>query len=81
MRPPDRPDRPDDFYHLCDTEGGESGSPVIDAATGRVVGLHYYGITGTSNNGRNLAVNINAILDYIRLKDNSVYQQILQHTQ
>ena len=81
LRPPDRPERPNDFYHLCDTEGGESGSPVIDAATGRVVGLHYYGITGTSNNGRNLAVNIKAILEKIRSNDKVVYQQILQHTQ
>jgi V8-like Glu-specific endopeptidase len=81
LRPPDRPDRINDFYHLCDTEGGESGSPVFDAATGRVVGLHYYGITGTSNNGRNLAININAILEQIRLQDNAVYLQIMQYTQ
>jgi V8-like Glu-specific endopeptidase len=81
LLPPDRPDRPNDFYHLCDTEGGESGSPVIDAATGRVVGVHYYGITGTADNGRNLAVNINAILDAIRIKDNALYTQILQYTQ
>lgn len=81
LRPPDRPNRLDDFYHLCDTEGGESGSPVFDEATGRVVGLHYYGITGTSNNGRNLAVNIKAVLEKIRLKDEVIYNQILQHTQ
>jgi hypothetical protein len=81
LRPPDRPDRPNDFYHLCDTEGGESGSPVIDVASGRVVGVHYYGISGTSNNGRNLAVNINAILEKIRSTDNVIYTQILQYTQ
>ena len=81
LRPPDRPDRPNDFYHLCDTEGGESGSPVIDVATGRVVGVHYYGISSTSNNGRNLAVNINAILEKIRSTDNVIYTQILQYTQ
>jgi V8-like Glu-specific endopeptidase len=32
-----------DFSHLCDTEGGASGSPVIDAATQEVVGLHHWG--------------------------------------
>jgi len=32
-----------DFFHLCDTEGGSSGSGVIDPATGKVVGLHHLG--------------------------------------
>jgi hypothetical protein len=81
LRPPDRPNRPDDFYHLCDTEGGESGSPVFDEATGRVIGLHYYGISGVSGNGRNLAVNITAVLEKIRSKNEIVHREILQHTQ
>lgn len=29
--------------HLCDTEGGSSGSPVMDRETGRIVGLHWGG--------------------------------------
>lgn len=32
----------------CDSAGGSSGSPIIDAATGRVIGLHHYG--GVSSN-------------------------------
>jgi lysyl endopeptidase len=32
-----------DLSYLCDTEGGSSGSPVIDRATGEVVGLHHFG--------------------------------------
>ena len=27
----------------CDSEGGSSGSPIVDATTGRVIGLHHYG--------------------------------------
>ncbi|HEV2853163.1 MAG TPA: serine protease [Thermoanaerobaculia bacterium] len=34
--------------YSCDTEGGSSGSPVIDASTGRVIGLHHFG--GVSSN-------------------------------
>lgn len=32
----------------CDSEGGSSGSPIIDPATGRAVGLHHFG--GVNNN-------------------------------
>lgn len=34
--------------YSCDTEGGSSGSPVIDAGTGRVIGIHHFG--GVSSN-------------------------------
>lgn len=36
-------DKRTDFFHLCDTEGGSSGSPVMDSDTGLVVGLHQGG--------------------------------------
>jgi len=31
------------FSYACDTEGGSSGSPVVDVATRRVIGLHHLG--------------------------------------
>lgn len=34
--------------YSCDTEGGSSGSPVLDAATGRVIGLHHFGGVSSS---------------------------------
>jgi lysyl endopeptidase len=34
--------------YSCDTIGGSSGSPVLDAGTGRVIGLHHFG--GVSSN-------------------------------
>lgn len=34
--------------YSCDTEGGSSGSPVIDAGTGRVIGLHHLGNVSSS---------------------------------
>lgn len=68
-----------DFYHLCDTEGGASGSPVINRATGRVVGLHHLGISDPLfNRGRNLAVGIGAVLEDIRLQDSLLHAQIMQ---
>jgi hypothetical protein len=35
--------------HSCSTLGGNSGSPVMDIATGEVVGLHYRGIEFIEN--------------------------------
>ena len=40
-----------DLQHSCDTLGGNSGSPVIDA-NGKVVGLHHYGDQPDSNRTR-----------------------------
>lgn len=30
-------------FYACDSEGGSSGSPIVDPATGRVIGLHHFG--------------------------------------
>jgi V8-like Glu-specific endopeptidase len=34
--------------YSCDSEGGSSGSPVMDAGTGRIIGLHHFGGVGGS---------------------------------
>lgn len=39
--------------YQTDTEGGNSGSPIIDAATGNAVGVHAYGGCRTSGTGSN----------------------------
>jgi V8-like Glu-specific endopeptidase len=71
-----------DFYHRCDTEGGASGSPVMNRSTGRVVGLHHLGISDPLfNQGRNLAVGIGAILADIEPQDHAAHAQIMQHVQ
>jgi len=44
-----------DFEHVCDTEGGSSGSPVLDGA-GKVVGLHHFGFLDDAVVRRNQAV-------------------------
>jgi endonuclease G len=36
--------RPQRFFHDCSTLGGNSGSPVLDLETGRVIGLHCSGL-------------------------------------
>jgi V8-like Glu-specific endopeptidase len=71
----DRPQYPNDFYHLCDCEGGSSGAPVIDEATGRVVGLHHREIVGPFEDGVNLAVKIGPILAKIQTNE-ALYSRI-----
>ena len=52
-----------DFGHECDTLGGSSGSPVLDRATGRVVGLHHFGFREGLDEPVNQAVEIGRILE------------------
>ncbi len=47
--------------HNCDTEGGSSGSPVLDRATGSVVALHWGGATDF-----NFAIPMNLIVEDLR---------------
>lgn len=34
--------------YSCDSQGGSSGSPIMDAGTGRIIGLHHFGGVGGS---------------------------------
>jgi hypothetical protein len=72
----DRPNRPDDFSHLCDSEGGSSGAPLMDEATGRVVGLHYWGVYRKNKMGWNFGVKIPAILQYIHAHSSALCGEI-----
>jgi hypothetical protein len=52
-----------DFYHLCDSEGGSSGAPLMDAENGAVVGLHHAGQWDPKTKDyHNLGVDIEMIL-------------------
>jgi hypothetical protein len=51
-----------DFGHRCDTLNGSSGSPVIDLASGRVVGLHHFGFDLQANTLVNRAVLMKLVL-------------------
>ncbi|MGX9117290.1 trypsin-like serine peptidase [Mesorhizobium sp. BHbsci] len=62
---------PTDFANNCDTEGGASGSPVIDLTTNEVVGLHHWGFEPAPSQYQNLnrAVRIDevrAVIDAVR---------------
>ena len=52
-----------DFSHYCDTSGGSSGSPVLDFATGVVVGIHHNGFKGQSETLVNQAIKLEDILN------------------
>src|SRR5690606_21393702 len=70
---------PYDFYdrlniqHQCDTEGGSSGSPVIDRDTGFVIGLHWGATGGT---GSNHAIPMDLILDRVEEMFPDVYAEL-----
>lgn len=67
-----------DFYHLCDSEGGSSGSPVMDAASGEVVGLHHAGqYDPTKMDYHNLGVKIGLVMREIRKQKPEVCNEIV----
>jgi V8-like Glu-specific endopeptidase len=69
-----------DFYHSCDSSGGSSGSPVMDAQNGMVVGLHHIGTYDPdSQTYHNLAVKLQLLIDSLSgdiLKEIQRYSQI-----
>ncbi len=68
-----------DFGHECDTLGGSSGSPVLDRATGRVVGLHHFGFREGLDEPVNQAVEIARILEDLGTQvDPAVFDEVRQ---
>ena len=67
-----------EFSYNCPTEGGSSGSPVYEASSGALIGLHHRGYDAADpaapkeNNG----VKIKQILDNIKEKDLALYREI-----
>jgi hypothetical protein len=55
-----------DFGHSCDTYGGSSGSPVQEAATGRVIGLHHFEFFPSDRILLNRAVKMSLIIDCLK---------------
>lgn len=70
-----------DFSHLCDTDGGSSGSAIIDRTLNKVVGLHHLGFDPPDSVSEfksvNRAVQIGLILKTIEVEKNAVLQEIL----
>ncbi|MGR9195357.1 trypsin-like serine peptidase [Rhizobium leguminosarum] len=62
-----------DNTHTCDTAGGSSGSPVIDAS-GKVIALHHLGKSKTDPNFYeiNRAVEISKILEFVANHDTQI---------
>ena len=47
----------------CDSEGGSSGSPIMDGGTGRIIGLHHFGGV-TSSPCRNAATQMRQVCSH-----------------
>jgi hypothetical protein len=57
---------PTDFSHVCDTDGGSSGSPVFQGQTSKVVGLHHLGFDEKTGQRFNRAVQMGLIIRALR---------------
>ncbi|MGZ5010097.1 MAG: trypsin-like serine peptidase [Methylobacter sp.] len=63
-----------DFGHICDTDGGSSGSPVIDE-NDYVVGLHHWGLEN-SPSPYNRAVAMAKILQWLETNHKPIFDQL-----
>lgn len=72
------PGRPSDFFHMCDSSYGSSGSPVMSKRTGIVFGLHHLGASDprTKNDNHNMAVSMQSILDDIKIQNPGIFAEI-----
>jgi V8-like Glu-specific endopeptidase len=62
------PARGSDFGHICDTDGGSSGAPILSQTTNEVTGMHHFGFTECNANWstQNRGVYMDLILDRLR---------------
>jgi len=61
------------IQHQCDTEGGSSGSPIMDRQTGHVIGIHWGGSGGgPSNHG----IPMTAILQEVETNYPDLYSEL-----
>ena len=69
--------RLENFTHQCDTEGGSSGSPVIDGVNHLIVGLHWgAGASTTDPESGNLAIPIYKVLEHLYANQPDLYNKI-----
>jgi V8-like Glu-specific endopeptidase len=71
-----------EFTHVCDTEGGSSGAPVLNTR-GELVGLHHLGFdvdpkTCAQTDKENKAVKISVILEATRNDQKAVHEEIMR---
>jgi V8-like Glu-specific endopeptidase len=69
-----------EFTHLCDTEAGSSGAPVLNGQN-ELVGLHHLGFDYDMQrceylDRENKAVSIAAILDFIRNIHSALHAEV-----
>jgi hypothetical protein len=70
-----------EFTHICDTEGGSSGAPILDTQ-GALIGLHHLGFDVDKQcvptHKENKAVKIASIMDAIKRDRKNIYDEIIQ---
>ncbi len=57
-----------DFGHFCDTLNSSSGSPIMDATSGGVIGLHHWNYLPGSIELENQAIHMRLVMDSLAAK-------------